>query len=335
MLCFVFAALVVLLDQLFKRWIVLTLMVNEETVLIRGIVNLYHTNNPGAAFSILPDQRWLLAAISFVAAIVLIAILLRYNEGFWGTLGLASVLGGAVGNLIDRVFHGYVVDMFRFTFMNIDFAIFNIADIFITLGMITFCIFFIVSSFRSGGGKEEAPASEFDEYDNAGIEQYDRSKYIQEPQTPEDVDYSKLFYGDSATDGYTEPDFSLPPEYFEPAHAQEQFIPPQEYFEPAPKQNDYYAADQAPVYYEPAQTELVSPDASDYYDTVQGEPQDYYGTEPERQVYYGTAEEPPGDATPTLDALKALESELNEADLLADYNIDDILREYGFEDDKN
>jgi len=147
MLCFVFAALIVVLDQFFKRWIVMTIEIHGQVDLIPGVICLTHVQNTGAAFSLLSDQRWLLAGISFVVAIILCFILLRYTEGFWGTLGLAAVLGGAVGNLIDRVFYGYVVDMFRPLF--IDFAIFNIADIFITLGFLTFSLNFIISSINS------------------------------------------------------------------------------------------------------------------------------------------------------------------------------------------
>ena len=153
MLCFVFAALVVLLDQFFKQWIVRTLEVLERMDLIPGIIGLTHIQNKGAAFSILENQRWLLAGIAFVASIVLVFILLRYTEGFWGTLGLSAVLGGAVGNLVDRVIHGYVVDMFRAEFM--EFAIFNIADIFITLGFTTFCIHFIITSFKTAKKEKE------------------------------------------------------------------------------------------------------------------------------------------------------------------------------------
>ena len=154
MLCFVFAALVVLLDQFFKHWVVRTLEVFEKADLIPGVIGLTHIQNTGAAFSILADQRWLLAGIAFVAAIVLIFILLRYTEGFWGTLGLAAVLGGAVGNLIDRVFYGHVVDMFRVLFIN--FAVFNIADIFITLGFVTFCLHFIAVTIRSSRNDKES-----------------------------------------------------------------------------------------------------------------------------------------------------------------------------------
>ena len=144
MLCFVFAALVVALDQLFKRWIVLSLPLQEQLPLIPGVIGLTHVQNTGASFGIFSGMRWPLAAIMLVCIIALIFILRRYDRGFWGSLGLSAVLGGAVGNLLDRVLLGYVVDMFDLQFVN--FAIFNIADCFITLGAITFCVHFIFAS---------------------------------------------------------------------------------------------------------------------------------------------------------------------------------------------
>jgi signal peptidase II len=186
MLCFVFAALVVILDQFFKRWVEITLAAGGETVVIPGIISLMYVENTGAAFSILANQRWLLAGIAFVAAIVLIFILLRYTDGFWGTLGLAAVLGGTVGNLIDRVFRGYVVDMFRTLFMR--FAIFNIADIFITLGFITFCVHFIISSIKAAKREKEA-------FEDAKVEdideQYDMYEYEEEQDVPDYDDFSE------------------------------------------------------------------------------------------------------------------------------------------------
>ena len=158
MLIFLFSALIVLTDQFFKHWIVLTHAVGEETVLIPGVFSLFRLHNPGAAFGFLAGQPWwLLAAIQLLAAIVLVMIILRYTEGFWGSLGLASVLGGTVGNLIDRVNifaeqPNTVTDMFRFTF--IDFAIFNIADVFITMGFLIFLIHFIALTFKPKNNEE-------------------------------------------------------------------------------------------------------------------------------------------------------------------------------------
>ena len=63
MLCFLFSKLIVLLDQFFKSWIVLTHDVGQETQIIPGLFSLFHLENTGAAFNILSDQRWLLAGI--------------------------------------------------------------------------------------------------------------------------------------------------------------------------------------------------------------------------------------------------------------------------------
>ena len=166
MLCFLFAALIVTLDQFFKQWILRTLEVGEVgPEVIPGVLGLTLWENDGAMLNILSGQQWLLAGIAFAAAIVLIMILLRYNEGFWGTLGLAAVLGGTVGNLADRIFNdGKVVDMFRTLFVN--FPIFNIADIFITLGFLTFLIHFIALSIKGENSGRAVGSYENDEYDN-------------------------------------------------------------------------------------------------------------------------------------------------------------------------
>jgi signal peptidase II len=150
MLIFIFSALIVVVDQLFKHWVTLTLYGGDPIVLIPGILRLVYAENPGAAFGLFSNMRWPLAGAMFAAIVALIFILKRYDRGFWGSLGLAAALGGGVGNLIDRVWSGYVVDMFEFTFVN--FAIFNVADIFITLGAITFFIHFIITS-----GKDKQP----------------------------------------------------------------------------------------------------------------------------------------------------------------------------------
>ena len=201
MLCFVFSALVVALDQLFKRYITITMTLYEQKTLIPGLVGITYVQNPNAALSIYIGGRWVLAAIMFVCVIILIAILLRYNEGFWGTLGLAAVLGGAVGNFIDRVFIGEVVDMFEFLFVN--FAIFNIADIFVLLGGLTFCIFFIVSSIKSSGGRGDTQAGELagshsgpasSHIDVTYSDDYD---YEDEENDYNDVDYDGAEYDDT------------------------------------------------------------------------------------------------------------------------------------------
>ena len=206
MLCFVFSALIVALDQFFKRWIMRTLDIGEiGPEVIPGIMGLTRWENDGAMLNILSGQQWLLAGIAFVAALVLIMILLRYNEGFWGTIGLAAVLGGTIGNLIDRVFNdGKVVDMFRTIFM--DFPIFNVADVFITMGFITFLIHFIAVSFNAD--KNERVKAEYD--NNEYYEEDDDKGYDEFPEIDSMVVDSGGHSGDSDDSGdqYTDMQYS-------------------------------------------------------------------------------------------------------------------------------
>jgi len=345
MLCFVFAALVVLLDQFFKRWIVITLAGGGESMeIIPGVLSLIYVENTGAAFSILADQRWLLVGVSLAVSLLLIAILLRYNDGFWGTLGLSAVLGGAVGNLIDRAFYGYVVDMFKpLIFPN--FAIFNIADVFITLGGITFCVFFIITSVRAEKDalREGAPEEDdffdesYDPYDPSG-EQYDevydssadtrviptrRGTHADEPQ--------QVYY-EQEQQVYDEAE----PEYYEAEP--ENYEPGQEYYEVGQEQQENYEAGlEQSGHYEAGLDQSghyeTGLDQTGHYETGQ-EQDEYYDAGLDQKGKYVTETEQPNEATSALDALGLLELELSETDLLGDYNIDDMLREYGFEDNK-
>jgi signal peptidase II len=152
MLFFIFSALIVLLDQLFKYWVTVSVDPVGQVELIKGVIRITNVRNSGAAFGLFPDTRWVLVAISGVCIVVIAATMVYYKGNQWGKLGLAGVLGGALGNFIDRLALGSVIDMFEFEFMN--FAIFNVADIFITLGGLLFCISLLLRS------KERAPAQQ-------------------------------------------------------------------------------------------------------------------------------------------------------------------------------
>ena len=180
MLIFVFSALAAALDLIFKRWIVLVLPLHEQISLIPGVIGLTHLHNTGAAFGLFAGHRWELVAIKFVAIVVLVFILLRYNESFWGRLGLAAILGGAGGNFIDRLFNGYVVDMFELYFIN--FAIFNIADIFITGGAALFVIMTIIYTVKDSDDNKEAMASAHQDSDEGEYEFLTEGAYSEDIQ---------------------------------------------------------------------------------------------------------------------------------------------------------
>lgn len=154
MLYLIIAAAVVLLDQLSKHFLTLLLKGGSQP-LIPGVIRLVYVENTGAAFSLFSDMRWALVAVSFVAIAAILVALFRYPRqlGKAACLSLALVLGGAVGNLVDRILFGYVADFFEFEFVR--FAVFNVADIFITVGGIAFALFF---ALRPAGGKAK-PAS--------------------------------------------------------------------------------------------------------------------------------------------------------------------------------
>ena len=138
---FIFSAIVVLCDQLLKYWVTTNIQVGETMSLIPGLLSLTYVQNTGVAFSFLSDMRFLIIALVAVCLIALIIIMIKFKFSAFGMISLAAILGGALGNLIDRIVFGYVVDMFVIEFMN--FAIFNIADIFITVGGIMFIIYYL------------------------------------------------------------------------------------------------------------------------------------------------------------------------------------------------
>ena len=309
MLCFVFAALVVLLDQFFKRWIVRSLELFESMELIPGVIGLTHIQNTGAAFSILADQRWLLAGISFVASIILVFILLRYTEGFWGTLGLSAVLGGAVGNLIDRVFHGYVVDMFRFEFIN--FAIFNIADIFITLGFATFCIHFIVASIRTAKNEKKG-LNTITSIQGGQGEVFDFPEELGEPDFGDFSDTRVIPTGPlpQIREQHTERLGTGPLPHIRERHAERLGTGPLPH-----------------IYEERLRTGPLPP--------MRGEREQMHEqSDPASwQRYYEPTMDAQEDMDSSLEAISTPNSMETELDLGADYDVDKILREYGFEKD--
>ncbi len=117
------AALVVAVDQLSKF---LMQSVSEPIVLLPGIFQLRYAQNTGMAFSMLSGQPWLLAALSVLLVAGGWLIMRKHRLGPVSKVGAMLVLGGAVGNLIDRLLRGYVVDMFEVLFVR--FAVFNVAD---------------------------------------------------------------------------------------------------------------------------------------------------------------------------------------------------------------
>lgn len=134
---FMLSVLVIISDQISKLWIS-SHFIYGETLRVSGFFNLVLAHNTGAAFSFLNDaggwQRWLFSAIAVVAAVWITWLLRRHQQEKLFCFALALILGGALGNLIDRVAYGYVVDFLDFYWNTYHFPAFNIADSAITCG---------------------------------------------------------------------------------------------------------------------------------------------------------------------------------------------------------
>lgn len=137
-------------DQLIKWWMTQELAVQRSRVLIPGVLGLHYAENTGISFSLFGDSQIAMRAISIVTALVMLAGLIALMIGKIGGAvplsGAALILSGGIGNLIDRLAHGYVVDYIELLFMR--FAIFNFADICITCGVLVVAAWVIWGEIR-------------------------------------------------------------------------------------------------------------------------------------------------------------------------------------------
>ncbi|MBM3375606.1 MAG: lipoprotein signal peptidase [Betaproteobacteria bacterium] len=133
------AGLVLLADQATK-WLVLQTMPLGEVIPITGFFNLVHVRNPGAAFSFLADaggwQRWLFAFFAIGVSAVLIVMIRKAPDQRLFCLAAALIIGGAIGNLIDRLVFGEVIDFLDFFWNQWHWPAFNLADSAITIGAV-------------------------------------------------------------------------------------------------------------------------------------------------------------------------------------------------------
>jgi len=144
------AAILITLDQMVKIWAIANLQGQPARHLIQGFLHLTYVENTGAAFGILAGfggAQFVLAAVKLIvlaAAVIYFAILPQQPRFTFIRIPLVMIFAGGVGNLIDRLRFGFVVDMFAFSFIN--FPVFNVADIFVTTGAILFLfiVMFIV-----------------------------------------------------------------------------------------------------------------------------------------------------------------------------------------------
>jgi signal peptidase II len=149
-------SVLVFVDQVTKKWVV----GHRETLATDGfaipkVIHTVYAENSGAAFGILQNARWLFVCIGVIAMVVLGYIIVkRIFPQFFPNLMLTIVLAGALGNFIDRALQGYVVDFLELLFIR--FAIFNLADIFITWAGVLFVIYWMICQHRTPSGDHDS-----------------------------------------------------------------------------------------------------------------------------------------------------------------------------------
>lgn len=156
--CIWIAVAVIVLDQFTKQWASTALQLSDPVPVI-PFVNLTLMHNTGAAFSFLSDaagwQRWFFSALALIVSVAIIAWLKKLHAGqTWLAVALALVLGGALGNVWDRLWLGYVVDFIDVYYGTWHWPAFNVADSAITVGAI---MLVIDGLFGGRGSKERNP----------------------------------------------------------------------------------------------------------------------------------------------------------------------------------
>ena len=139
---------VIAVDQLAKWWIVQNVAFGETIFSGNGIVSITHIRNEGAAWSILEGQMWFFYVITIITVGVVGYFLWKlHRDSRWLAVGLSLILGGALGNFIDRLYYKNVVDMIQLDFIN--FPIFNIADMALSIGVVCVLIYIIKDEKKS------------------------------------------------------------------------------------------------------------------------------------------------------------------------------------------
>ena len=125
-------------DQIFKNWIVANIQLGDTEKIWPNVLSLTYIKNDGAAWSSFSGQQWFFLILTPIVLVVALWFLWKKMAQNWYFIGLTLIIAGALGNFIDRIRQGFVVDMFQTEFIN--FPIFNIADILLSVGFVLLVI---------------------------------------------------------------------------------------------------------------------------------------------------------------------------------------------------
>ena len=154
--CLIMIILIIAFDQITKYFASLKLADGSVAKFIPGVVQFKYAENTGMAFSMLSGARWVFIALTVVVCVGVFYYLFSNRcKSLWLYWSLGVILSGGIGNLIDRIRFGYVVDFIEPTFVN--FAIFNIADCAVTCGAVVLVGYLLYDAFKDVKKPKENP----------------------------------------------------------------------------------------------------------------------------------------------------------------------------------
>lgn len=137
----IYTILFLIIDILSKVIVCLSIDVNKSVIMIKNFFSLTYVRNTGAAFSIFLGQRFFLIIISAIIIFTLIYYVIRHKpSNLYEKISFSMIIGGSIGNFLNRVFLGYVIDFLDFNLFGYDYPIFNLADSFIFVGVLLLLI---------------------------------------------------------------------------------------------------------------------------------------------------------------------------------------------------
>ena len=149
---FLLVGIILVLDLVSKEYVCkyLFTMPNQEADFMKGFIDFYYIENTGAGFGVLSGNTLALSIITIiVVAGIMVFLMLAQNQNEWLRISLIFVSAGGIGNVVDRLGLGYVRDFLKFTFWP-QFAVFNVADAFVTVGAFMLIVVLIIMLFQEG-----------------------------------------------------------------------------------------------------------------------------------------------------------------------------------------
>ena len=156
MIRILFVIFLILSDQISKVFVVKNLSIGESLNIL-PIFDIFLILNTGIAFSLFDDGgsigRWILVLLVFLVCLYLLYILVIENLNQYESLSLLMILSGGIGNLLDRAFRGHVIDFIHIYYESYSFYIFNLADTFITIGVMIYIYNLVIFNLSKNGNK--------------------------------------------------------------------------------------------------------------------------------------------------------------------------------------